>query len=126
MPCRCFNGPQPAVPALTLSQPTYTGGDELLHFAVEDVSSAHRRVVITVAVAGYWLLRVWLTDGEAVTHVETQNPPATSPGAESFFLATDDQGVATVNIEDPNPGQWYVQAAVCGSISTSPPVVLGV
>ena len=85
MSCRCHNSPCPDESEVTL---VTLAGDTIPEYTVEIEEDGTDRIVnIQTDIDGYWLFRIWLTDGVDVTDQETLHPPD-EPGAASFFKVT--------------------------------------
>ena len=120
-----FNGPRLTSPDVTVEHNTLAFGEPALSFYREDIADG-QRVEIQVAEPGHWLLRVWLTETADIQSDPTLNPPENYPAGATFFKVTNASGVCTLDIISPTPGDWYVQAAVCGAVSVSDAIVVGV
>ena len=121
-----FNGPRLTSPDVTVEHSTLAFGEPALSFYEEVVASDHHRVEIQVAEPGHWLLRVWLTTTAEIQTDPTLVPPLNYSTAPVFFKVTNASGACTLDIISPTPGNWYVQAAVCGAVSVSDAIVVGV
>lgn len=120
---RTFNDPCPSVPEVNVVS---LDGDLLPTYELEIEESGTDRIVsIQTSIDGYWLFRIWLTDGADVTDQETLTPPE-EPGASSFFKVTNSAGLCTFTIRNSVPSTHYVHAALVGEVSISPAITAGV
>lgn len=125
MPCSCQRHNSPCPDASTVTVVTLDG-DAIPGYTVEiEESGTDRTVNIQTDIDGYWLFRIWLTDGADVTDQETLHPPD-EPGAASFFKVTNSAGLCTFTIRSTIPSTHYVHAALVGAVSVSAPVTAGV
>ena len=81
-------------------------------------SSAFKRLItMTVADAGYWLIRVTMFSTATPSNAEFLNPPA-KPGISQFFKVTDAAGISTfeVDTEGVTIDQFWIGATLVGPI----------
>lgn len=119
----CLNDPCPSSAEVTVVS---LDGDLLPEYTVEIEEDGTDRIVnIQTTIDGYWLFRIWLTDGVDVTDQETLTPPE-EPGASSFFKVTNSAGLCTFTIRNATPSTHYIHAALVGAVSVSAAVTVGV
>jgi len=110
---------------VTVDQSTIEYGDNAITSLIEDVGGDIKRVTLQVSEPGYWLIRGWLTTEPEVDALPSLVNPSSFDSPAAFFKVTDATGKLVIEVDDSGGGVWYIHSCVCGPVSVSSPIVIG-